>query len=62
MYFNSRGSFLIIFPEPAGTGSVPSDFVCLLPRNCDVFIQLPANLPMGSGSFELGIILLLQSD
>jgi hypothetical protein len=55
----------VFFPpstESPGTGSVPSIFVCLLLRNCDIFVQLAANFPMGVGSVELGVLLLLQSD
>ena len=64
MWFCSDGTFNFFFPSPEspGTGSVPSVFVCLLLRNCDVFVQLAANFPMGVGSFEPGAILLLQSD
>jgi len=53
----------IFFPaESPGTRSVPSVFVCLLLRNCDIFVQLAANFPVGVGSFECWAILLLQSD
>ena len=49
-------------PESPRTGSVPSVVVCLLLGNCDIFVQLAANFPMGVGSIESGFILLLQSD
>jgi hypothetical protein len=52
----------ISFPEPPGTGSVPSVLVCLLPGNCDLFIQLTENIPLGIGYIELGTVSLLQSD
>lgn len=52
----------MFFQESPGTGGVPSVFVCLLLGNCDLFVQLPADFPLGAGSFEPGGVLLLQGD